>query len=57
MNTEKETIRKLFDLPVKTAAGLLVLAALKGTNTKNYVEQLLTEHVEKNYEKELKKVK
>lgn len=51
----KNTIRKLIDLPLKTAAELLVLAALKGTNTKNYMEEILKDHAKKNYTKELKK--
>jgi hypothetical protein len=40
----KNIVRKLIDLPLKTASGLLILAAKKGIPTKHYIEQVIIAH-------------
>jgi len=44
---EKQTLKKLVDLPLETAQGLLVLAAKEGLVTKPYMEKVLIEHESK----------
>ena len=44
---EKLIVKKLIDLPLDTAAGLMVLAAKEGLVTKPYMEKVLIEHENK----------
>lgn len=43
----KDKIRKLIDLPMSTAKGLLLLAAQEGLHTKPFVEKVLIEYEKK----------
>lgn len=45
------TLKKLVELPLETAAGLLLLASKKGTSTKPYMEKVLIEHEQRNNKK------
>lgn len=40
-------IRKNIDIPLSTCKGLVLLAAQKGTNTKNLMEQILVDYEKK----------
>ena len=47
MNTTIETKRKLIDVPTETLRLLSIRAAMKGTNVKNLIEQMLVSEAEK----------
>lgn len=42
------TIKKLIEIPLETAAGLLLLAEKNKTTTKPYMENVLIEHEQRN---------
>ena len=44
---KEKTVKKLIDLPLKTVAGLMVLAAKDGLVTKPYMEKVLIAHEKK----------
>ena len=44
-------IRKQIDLSNEIVVGLKILAAMKDTNTKRYIEALVIEHVRANIDK------
>jgi len=54
---KQETIKKLIDLPLDTAAGLMILAAKEGEVTKPYMEKVLIEHEKKKNPKIIKSKK
>ena len=42
------TIKKLIEIPLETAAGLTLLASKKNLTTKPYLEKVLIEHEQRN---------
>lgn len=44
---KSNVLKKLIELPLETAAGLLFIASNKGYSTKSYMEKVLIDHERK----------